>query len=1283
MLVVASLVSMLTVFAYADDDQSATTEIKPDDIELFYNRNFEEGWDVSNGLILQTTKHSIVLDYEEAADSSYNYFVRYTLGNDTVATTAELTTDKNYAKEGLTIFKFDIMADDAFDVGQILKVKTDSSATDQISLLYLKPDGLYAFSGANDNKLADISNDWTTVTLVFDWNDETKFKCTAYSESGAVVSYEQDYTMKDGAAVGGGIQSLYIGFCDKVSEEDAANRDGKGFCLDNMEFYQSPKITGPIDLSKLLFSDTAKYGTRVDSLAKKTVRIYKDTSDKTIAQILKDAISMKVGVTTALYGDYKADISDYCAPTVVDGKVMIPVQAFLDFIGLPIYMHPDKQSFDITTGSTATYLTLGRKSATVDGKLVSLEVAPGFIKNAAGEDVLVISIDDIDDIFPGYAVTYDKMGLIIIHEASYGADGELVPVVTRKENLPEMLELMKKFVFATVDTDRVDDSYYATGYKVYEDVKAATTVKDGETETSFNHPYIYTNQAGFDKLNTVYTADDGDATAKLYIAKMLDKADKVFADTAEVDANSGAYLGIKEGKAPFNPFFDGKNPDVYPGTVKDTDDGYNDASNDLYEIEAYTENLVYLALAYQVTRNDKYALLAYDYTIAFNEWKHWAPGYFVNCATAAQNIAISYDWLYNAYVRLEKDVDAIAQMIYDKAITQGYNSVTGEFCDYPRSEGYGDQYNTRADSWNSIGTAGMVIASLVVMDYADRVGNYDYMQKMFYLVGNSLINLGENGLDWYAPDGAYIESTTYWAKATNALMQLVMALDSAAGTDYGFAGTWGLESTFYFALQMENADGEDWNYHEDGAGSVAGADVPGVDTQIFFFAGKALGDDKLIAIRQKQLANNKKEVSLYDVLFYPYDGVSADTTLELDYYGEGNDSFISRDSWESGALYTGIMAGMNGYTPYTDSSAGSDIVGHIDSGNFIYQNKGVDWIIDLGSDYYTSYSYFGAYRYRFYRNSGEGNNVLVLTSQEGAVPYGQRADSAGDIYDVFIDPNGKGGYALIDNSSVYFYDSLYPVTAYRGMLVTNDKKTVVIQDEVGFGKFEAATWIAHTAEKIQLDASGKVAYISKSVDGMELILRATLVSSGAYTFSLDRDDKGNLTKNVLNSTTNSGTEKSRDGITRLLINTGDTIGFSAAVVFEIVPYLGYADGVGYTWVDMNRWNTLFTESEDSSDIVRRGTPVRSSITGDSNDAGFLLDEDLAFTTELEKFYIHLANIAYTLKTFTPETFIADDATLASAYENYLDYLEEYEEYMEYINDYVDNVKDIVKILEGR
>ena len=353
----------------------------------------------------------------------------------------------------------------------------------------------------------------------------------------------------------------------------------------------------------------------------------------------------------------------------------------------------------------------------------------------------------------------------------------------------------------------------------------------------------------------------------------------------------------------------------------------------------------------------------------------------------------------------------------------------------------------------------------------------------------------------------------------------------------------------------------------------------------------------------------------------------------------------------------------------------------MDSGNFIYQNNGVNWIVDLGSEYYTSADYFSATRYYYYRNSGEGNNVVVLTSAKAEVPLGQVGTGSGDMYETYVDPNGQGSYAIINNSNVY---GSYSQAAYRGMLVTNDRKTVVIQDEISLTGPGDLTWIAHTEAEI-VAAEGKVAYLAaKDEAGDTIYLRATLVTSLT---SLAFQSVGlNSDKILSNRYGISKDGRSLDGISRLVIEAKNVMTAQFAVVFEEIEYYGADTEVGYEWIDLNNWNSsAFVEETVEDTTARRGTAVKRNIASKTTEASVYMDDGIAFTDFIVDFYILLADVKYVLKAFyirDENSFSASEEDLLEAYEEYLDYESRYNTFAGLANKTNKEMLDYVDVLAG-
>lgn len=1273
---IASLFSVFSVFSFAETatepektEEEKNLENFSPDTDLIYNRTYDDGWEGYNGLGNKPTNHSVTIDYEVGADGNYNYFMRLQHGESKGVLKLETKPiEVQDVRKGTAVISLSVMSDDLCDLGSILKVTPRNGS--EKALLLIKGYDLYAFSttvSEINNESAYLGSlqdgDWYNLDFVFKWHetvtrgDNKYYPVYAYLNDNLVAVSYIPYANN-------GLEKITLGW-----DADDAKKNGMGYCVDNLQIYQSDEITDKIDLP-----DDVGFGNKVQQEEPKTVPIYKNADEMTPEKVIEEALYMKRGVKSVLAKGIRKEIS--CAPDFygTSGSIMVPLDVVLEYLGYNYDVHPDNDSYIVNAETGTTYITIGRPDANVNGELVVLTEKPGRI----GDDTL-IAIADVATLFPGMNAMYDDMGLVVI----YKQISDEAPL-NREEDLDTMLSIMKKFVFDIAEGNK-EANYLATGEKVVEAVKDAI------------HPYIITDQTAFDGLNATYTA--GDSVVKTYMDIVLTAAKSIYKDMAKEEG--GVYAGFKDGKKPVNVYGDGVFPtDENPNAVKDSDDGYNDTTLRLNEVEYAAEKLVELAFAYQVTREAKYAELAYDIMLALGEWTHWGPGYMANCANAASSYAIAFDWLYN-YIKENKGEAAIsdlAYILYDKAIKHGVASSKGSFCQFPRTSGYGDKYTDRTDSFNAICSSGMIIASLALAnenivfsaDEAEQANSLTAAKTdIKYLLGNNLRNLADYGLDQYAPDGSYIESVTYWALGTNALLKTIMALESAAGSDFGFKDTWALEKTFYYACYIANGNGDAWNYHEDGFGTIVNADVLTVDTQMFNYAGKIFGDDKLIAIRQNQI-NGGKTVSMFDILFYPTSDVTADTTLELDYYMEGLDAFISRSGWEKDDMFVGMMGGANEYYTYDGEK-----YGQIDSGNFIYENLGVKWIVDLGSDDIYGEGYFGSFRYNYYRNSGEGHNTFLIKD----VPTGQTATGDGRMYETYVDPNGKGSYAIIDNGNAY---AAYSTAAKRGMLITNDKKTVVIQDEVSFGRTTGnAIWVVNTYEDIVVDETKQVAYLTHTDDdGNQIILRATIVTTGS---GVEFAVKESGATNLLTSTKNEYTSNDLPltGLKRLYIAT-NTLKFDVAVAFEIVESTQSELEVGYEWTNLDDWDSYFVEEEESEETEKNDSSTANFASAVTY-AEVIYDKYTHFTHDIDVFYKRLAHAFYILtengvidERHRGE--ITDDKYKPSqggysgwdpldedpeSYEAFVKYKNEYYEYVELTNKTTTDINLMTRILSGQ
>ena len=86
-LVMSSLLSMFAIFATAEEnsDNEGETEEEASSFNLVYNRTYDEGWDVKNGMAVydqgSTGTSTFEIEYEETSDFKINYFWRLELNS--------------------------------------------------------------------------------------------------------------------------------------------------------------------------------------------------------------------------------------------------------------------------------------------------------------------------------------------------------------------------------------------------------------------------------------------------------------------------------------------------------------------------------------------------------------------------------------------------------------------------------------------------------------------------------------------------------------------------------------------------------------------------------------------------------------------------------------------------------------------------------------------------------------------------------------------------------------------------------------------------------------------------------------------------------------------------------------------------------------------------------------------------------------------------------------------------------------------------------------------------
>jgi hypothetical protein len=279
------------------------------------------------------------------------------------------------------------------------------------------------------------------------------------------------------------------------------------------------------------------------------------------------------------------------------------------------------------------------------------------------------------------------------------------------------------------------------------------------------------------------------------------------------------------------------------------------------------------------------------------------------------------------------------------------------------------------------------------------------------------------------------------------------------------------------------------------------------------------------------------------------------------------------------------------------------------------------------------------------------------------------------------------------------------------MLLTNDRKTTIIQDELVLSSMQSVYWFAHYylqkgsatsygVEEVQISADGRTAYLKqyKGInDFKEKVyntLRLTIVSDNpalkfeimdAYTFIHNDEKTGTYKKGEVGNEANSTQEHSRSRYNKLAISSGMVLEFRCAVVIEMIDTetidtLQEID-VGYTFTNMSQWNpsTDMRGHNIEATIERRGTPnVSTHLVWSMGLAERYHETNSAYTSMIREYYRALTDAYYLVRML--------GADLPSSYDGYADYLGECREGFAAFRDRVmtvaGNQDEFVKLLMG-
>lgn len=424
-------------------------------------------------------------------------------------------------------------------------------------------------------------------------------------------------------------------------------------------------------------------------------------------------------------------------------------------------------------------------------------------------------------------------------------------------------------------------------------------------------------------------------------------------------------------------------------------------------------------MAYQLTGDRKYVDAAWVQIEEVCSWPTWNPSHFLDVSNFLSGVATGYDWMYDAWTDEQKKI--MEEGIFRNGLDEADNWYLG-------LKGSKTVFPMATNNWNTSCNGAVARAALVFMEV--------YPEVCSRLISNALRGV-ESMIYRYAPDGAWFEGTSYWGATTSAVGNLIDSLDTVLGDSFRLDKIGGLETTADFILQMQSPYG---------AYSFSDSENTHVYPDILYWLSNKYNNPSVTA---SALKNTNSESSSPMALIWLNPEIQPnDIMLPLDSVFHGDAQTASmRESWT------------NPETTYVAFKAGKTLVehSHLDEGSFIFESMGERWSVDMGRDDYNLPAYWdtSSGRWKILRMRAEGHSTVIINPNKSGID--QALNTTADITSLVSKPRGSIG--IVDMSGPLKNNA---TSARRGFFMTDNRKSLVIRDEISLSGDGEIHWLMYT-----------------------------------------------------------------------------------------------------------------------------------------------------------------------------------------------------------------------------
>ena len=516
-----------------------------------------------------------------------------------------------------------------------------------------------------------------------------------------------------------------------------------------------------------------------------------------------------------------------------------------------------------------------------------------------------------------------------------------------------------------------------------------------------------------------------------------------------------------------------QNADVY--LQEDVTYVVNSRGNILESSREAEKHLQALAFVYKIEGDKKYLDKAYANMLAYGKWPDWSG--FVSALVTAEiqfGYACAYDWLYDDLTAEQKAT--IREIVKKHGLP--------EFIYNYERKADSASYTAGAGNWNPVCNASLIGTAFAFADEEPNLAEYILERAPGYIV---------NALSPYAPQGAYPEGTTYWAYGTQFL---VYAMDML---EYGFKDGFSVPEAYKYYNYPGIANTPEFAiYHNGTAGKFDYGDSDSylTSSEVFYWMGNrfdkpqyAWYENKLQADRGTYLGgiNAILALSCYDA----NKATIAPGAFALDKFYDaqtGYNGMSMRSTWEgNNALFAAMQGGENSASHM-----------HLSLGTFVIDYRGQRFVDE---EITTDYALKNPTEEIYYKRA-EAHNTLVINPSKAA---DQKKDAVARVIRHGTSDNTAYGILDMTATNTAFTD------AKRGMMLTDGRSRVIVQDEIHTNAPSEAYWFANTQANIKLAPDGRSALLESG--GQRMLVRMVKAPQDARFTIMNRES---LVEGVLN-----------------------------------------------------------------------------------------------------------------------------------------------------------------------